>query len=195
MGPFRVRSVCTACGGGGKVVKDRCKTCDGQGRTRVSVKLKVAVPAGVDSGMQIRLRSKGDVGDPGGPPGDLFVTVQVRKHEFFEREDVHVLCTVPVAYPTACLGGEVTFPTIDGDTTLPVPAGTPSGKVFTLHGKGIPSLNGRGRGDQLVQVVVAVPKSLSTREEELLRELAKVQDAKVEEASGGIAGFFKGLMG
>jgi molecular chaperone DnaJ len=191
---LRIRATCPTCEGTGKIVKDKCKECEGQGRNRVSSKMKVNVPAGVDNGLQIRDRGKGDFGDPGAPPGDLYVTIHVKKHEFFERDGSHVLCQVPMSFAKACLGGDITVPTIDGETTLQLEPGTPSGKVLTLRGKGIPSLNGRGRGDQLVQVVVAVPKSLTPREEELVRELARLHDEQVKEKGGSWKDLFKGLV-
>jgi molecular chaperone DnaJ len=133
----------------------------------------------VDNGLQLRLSGKGNAGDAGAPSGDLFIVLRVRPHEFFRRDGANVICTVPISYAQACLGAEIRVPTVDGEGMLEVPEGTPSGKVFTLPRLGAPRLDGRGRGDQLVQVVVAVPSSLSTREEELLRELAEIQDDQV----------------
>ncbi len=180
---LRIRTTCPACGGAGKVVKDPCKPCSGQGRTRTTENLKVTIPAGVDEGMQLRLAGKGDIGDAGAPPGDLYVTVRVAPHELFARDGTNVIGTVPISYATACLGGDVSVPTIDGEANVNVPAGTPSGKVITLRGKGIASLNGRGRGDHMVQFVVAVPKTLTPKEEELIRQLASLQDAHVKDRS------------
>ncbi|MFZ5479789.1 MAG: molecular chaperone DnaJ [Myxococcota bacterium] len=176
---LRIRATCPTCGGHGKVIRDPCKECTGSGRTRVSEKLKVTIPAGVDDGMQLRLQGKGDVGDPGAPPGDLYITLRIAEHEIFARDGNNVLVQVPIGYATACLGGEITVPTIDGEEKIEIARGTPSGKVMTLRGKGIPAINGRGRGDQLVQLVVAVPKSLTAREEELIRQLAALQEEKV----------------
>lgn len=180
---LRIRTACPTCGGRGKVVKDPCKPCEGSGRTRISEKLKVTIPAGIDDGMQLRLQQKGEAGETGAPAGDLYITVRVSEHEIFGRDGSNVLCQVPIGYATACLGGEISVPTIDGEETLTVDRGTPSGKVYTLRDKGIPSLNGRGRGDHVVQVVVAVPKTLSPREEELVRQLASLQDDKVADRS------------
>lgn len=178
---LRIRTTCPSCGGSGQTIKDPCTSCSGQGRTRVSEKVTVKVPAGVDDGMQIRHHGKGDVGDPGAPNGDLYVTMRVQPHPVFSRDGTNVLCTVPVHFSVACLGGEITIPTIDGDQPFTVPAATPSGKVFQLRGKGVPSLNGRGRGDQLVQVVVKVPKELTPREQELIRELGAIAGEKVSD--------------
>lgn len=180
---LRIRTTCPSCGGRGKVIRDPCPPCEGSGRTRVTDKLKVSIPAGIDDGMQLRLQGKGDAGDPGAPAGDLYITVRIAEHEIFGRDGHNVLCQVPIGYATACLGGDIAVPTIDGEEVLSIERGTPSGKVYTLRDRGIPALNGRGRGDQLVQVVVAVPKTLAAREEELVRQLATLQDAKVADRS------------
>lgn len=180
---LRIRATCPSCHGTGKVVRDPCDGCGGSGRTRISEKLKVNIPAGVDEGMQLRLQGKGDAGDPGAPPGDLYITLRIAEHDIFARDGTNVLVTVPISYPTACLGGSVLVPTIDAEETIEVEPGTPSGRVYTLRGKGIPSLSGRGRGDQLVQLVVAVPRTLSPKEDELIRQLASLQDSKVKDRS------------
>lgn len=176
---LRIRTVCPACGGAGQVITDPCVDCTGSGRVRVTDKMTVTVPAGVDTGLQLRLVGKGNAGDPGAPPGDLYVSLRVRSHEFFRRDGPHVLCTLPCSYAQVCLGAELMVPTVDGETMLQIPAGTSSGKVFTLPRLGAPRLDGRGRGDQVVQVVVSVPTELSEREEVLLRELAELQDDHV----------------
>lgn len=178
---LRIRTVCPACRGQGKTVGDPCTDCGGRGRVRVSDKLVVTVPPGVDTGNQLRLTGKGDLGDPGAPPGDLYVTIGVGEHEFFKRDGLDVYCSVPVSYPQACLGATLKVPTVRGEESLEIPRGTASGKVFTLRGKGISGVNGRGQGNQHIQVVVDVPKKLSPREEELIRELAQLQDGKVGE--------------
>ncbi|MCK6506222.1 molecular chaperone DnaJ [Myxococcota bacterium] len=190
-GFLRIRTACPTCGGRGKVVTSPCKQCDGAGRTRQTDTLSVTVPAGVDNGLQLRLSGRGDEGDPGAPSGDLYVHIQVRPHERFRRNGADVLVEVPISYPQACLGASIKVPTVDGEEPLDVPAGTPSGKVFTLRGKGVTQLGRRGgRGDHHVQVVVAVPKKLSLEEEELIRKLAALQDARVSEK-----GFWKDFLG
>ncbi len=180
---LRIRTVCPACSGRGKVVRDPCGGCSGSGRKRLNEKLKVTIPAGVDDGMQLRLGGKGEVGEPGGPAGDLYVTIRVKDHEVFKRDGTNIVMRRPVPFTLAALGGELAVPTVDGEETVMIEPGTPSGKVITLSRKGVVSLNGRGRGDQLVQLVVEVPKQLSAREDELLRELAKVQGVKVKDRS------------
>ena len=184
---LRIRTVCPACRGQGKTISDPCRDCSGRGRVRASEKLTVTIPGGVDTGNQLRLGGKGDFGDAGAPSGDLYVTIQVKEHELFKREGLNVFCQVPVSYPQACLGAEIKVPTVNGEEALEIPRATPSGKVFTLKGKGIAGVNGRGQGNQLVQVVVEVPKKLTPREEELIRELAELQTGKV----GGEKGFWR----
>ncbi|TVQ91928.1 MAG: molecular chaperone DnaJ [Deltaproteobacteria bacterium] len=192
-GFLQIRISCPACGGTGQVVEptDRCETCNGTGRKRSTEKLTVTVPAGVDTGMQLRLVGKGEVGDPGAPPGNLFVTIQVRQHEVFRRDGAHTYVSIPVPYPVMVLGGEISVPTIDGEESLNIPRGTDSGKVFTMARRGIQRVNGRGpRGDHHIQVVVSVPKKVSDEEEELLRRLAELQDTTTQEK-----GFWRKLFG
>lgn len=178
---LRIRTTCPTCRGRGQVIRSPCEACRGRGSTRVTDKFTVTVPAGVDNGLQLRLGGKGNEGDAGAPAGDLFVAIHVEPHEFFKREGANILCTVPVSYAQACLGAEIPVPTVDGESTLEVPEGSPSGKVFKLDRLGAPRLDGRGRGDQYVQVVVAVPTTLSALEEDLLRQLAEIQNDSVVE--------------
>lgn len=176
---LRIRTACPNCGGKGKVVSDPCEDCHGRGKKQTTERWTVKVPAGVDTGMQIRDRGKGELGDKEAPRGDLYVSIQVRRHEFFKRDGMDIMCQVPMSYPQACLGGEIKVPTVYGDETLTVPKGTPSGKVFTLAGKGVKGVHGRGQGDQHVQVVVQVPKKMSDEEEELVRQLGQLSDGPV----------------
>ena len=192
-GFLQIRITCPACGGRGQVVapEDTCDACNGSGKQRQSFKKQVTVPAGVDTGMQLRLMGEGEVGDPGAPPGNLFVTIQVQPHEVFKRDGPHTYVTIPVPYPVMVLGGDITVPTIDGEESFTVPRGTESGKVFPMARKGIPRVNGRGpRGDHHVQLVVAVPSQVSEEEEELLRQLAERHDTQVQEK-----GFWRKLFG
>ncbi|MEL6349267.1 MAG: DnaJ C-terminal domain-containing protein, partial [Myxococcota bacterium] len=187
---LRIRTVCPTCRGRGKIIASPCTACNGQGRTRVASKLTVDIPAGVNTGQQLRLSGKGDEGDPGAPPGDLYVLLNVGEHDFFKRDGDDIYCTVPISYAQACLGATITVPTIDEEEQLNIPAGTPSGKVLTLRDKGVPRLRGRGRGAQHVQVVVSVPKKLSAEEEDLIRKLADLQDDKVKENHKGFLSEF-----
>jgi molecular chaperone DnaJ len=188
---LRIRTPCPTCGGTGTRITDPCGTCRGNGRTRSTDKLTVTVPAGVHSGLQLRLTGKGDEGDAGAPAGDLYVLLRVREHEFFRRDGADILCTVPVSYPQACLGSKLEVATVHGEETLDIPKGTPSGKVFTLRGKGAPVIGRQGlHGDHHIQVVVAVPTTMPPEEEEVVRKLASIQDHKVSDK-----GFWRDILG
>ena len=191
---LRIRTACPTCQGQGTMVSDPCNSCSGEGRIREEHEIKVTIPAGVDEGMRLRVPRKGNEGEPGGPPGDLFVVLEVHEHDSFRRDGEHVKLTVPISYAQACLGAKITVPTVDENAELSIPRGTRSGHIFRMSGKGIPVLGGRrGRGDQFVQVVVAVPQKLSKEEEELIRQLAKLQEGKVNDKSSfidNILGFF-----
>ncbi len=187
----RIKTTCPTCRGKGTIIANPCAPCRGSGRVKKEETVTVSIPAGVDTGNRLRVSGKGNQGDVGAPAGDLFVDIHVTEHDFFMREDNDILCSVPISYPKACLGAKIRVPTVDGETELEVPPGTPSGKVFTLRNKGVPFVNRRhGRGDQLVQVVVSVPTKMTTEEEELIRNLAEVQGQKVEDA-----GFFSKIFG
>mgnify|MGYP002036539353 CR=1 FL=1 len=183
-GILAIRTPCPACRGQGRTVAaaDRCEDCRGAGKVRESKPLKVTIPAGVDTGMQLRLIGKGEAGEPGAPAGNLFVTIQVRPHDVFKRDGSDTWAEVPVPYPTMVLGGQIQVPTVRGEQSLTVPRGTRSGKKFTLRGEGVDRVNGRGgRGDHHLVLVVEVPKSVSDEEETLLRSLAEHQGAGVRD--------------
>ena len=164
-------SVCPKCNGQGKVIKNPCTTCRGKGKVRRTPKIKVKVPAGVDHGTTVRVRGEGCVGFNGGPSGDLLVEISLKRHPIFQREDTTVLCEVPITFTQAALGAEIQVPTLDGKVTYTVPEGTQTGTVFTLPGKGIPSVNTRRRGDQKFTVVVETPTRLTKEQKDLLRKL------------------------
>ncbi len=177
-GQFVNVSTCPQCGGEGRTVRERCRECGGEGRLSVTETIAVQVPAGVASGNFIPLRGMGDVGPRGGPAGDLVVLIEEKPHAIFDREgdDLHV--DMPVSFPVAALGGKVEVPLVDGGrATVNVPAGTPSGHVTRLRGKGLPSLRG-GTGDLLVRLVVWVPTRLSSEERRLLEQLGRTEGAK-----------------
>lgn len=179
---LRIQTACPQCRGRGSVIRDPCRQCDGSGRTRQVDSITVPVPAGMNTGQGLRVPGKGHEGDKGAPPGDLIVHIEVGEHEFFKRNGDDILCEVPISYPQACLGAELTVPTVDGEAKMEIPPGTPSGRVISLPGLGAPRPGGRrGRGDQRVQVIVQVPTKLSGEEEKLVRRLADVQDSKVAE--------------
>ncbi len=162
---------CTACGGEGHVIKNPCDKCGGDGRVPGEKTLKVKVPAGAGDGNYIPLSGQGNAGRKGGPPGDLIVTLHELEHDTFERNNDDLILELFVSYPDAVLGAEIEVPTINGRVKLKIPAGTPSGRVLRMREKGIPHLNGRGRGDQLVRVNIFVPTKLSSPVRESIREL------------------------
>ncbi len=163
---------CERCHGEGSVVTTPCSQCRGTGRERRARTIALKIPAGVDDGSQIRLSGEGDAGLHGGGPGNLYASLSVRPHAFFRREGEDILCDVPLNFAQAALGAEVEVPTVDGPATLKVPSGTQSGRVFRLKGKGVPHLRGSARGDQLVNVHVVTPQSLSEKQRKLFEELA-----------------------
>ncbi len=178
-GFFSVSTTCPKCQGSGTVITDPCKKCRGIGRVLITKKLSLRIPAGVDTGSRLRLQGEGEPGDPGAPPGDLYVFIRVQAHELFRRQDDDVIVAVPISYSLAVLGGEIEIPTLDGPDHMDVPQGTQSGQDFRLHGKGISHVRGRGRGDLVVVVYIQTPQQLSKEEEELIRRLAEIEGAKV----------------
>lgn len=172
-GFFSIARTCPECGGTGSVVKDPCPTCRGDGRVAKERNVSVKVPAGVEDGTRIRYQGEGDVGRNDGPAGDLYVELSVKPHKFFERVGHDLHCTVPVSFPQAALGDELTLPTLDGEIRLKVPEGTQSGKEFRIRSKGVPYLNMNGRGDLIIQIVVQTPKRLTKVQKELMRQLSE----------------------
>lgn len=178
-GFFQVERTCPRCGGNGQMIAEPCTTCHGHGQVRKTRKLQLKVPAGVDDGSRIRLSGEGDTGARGGPRGDLYVFISVTPHELFERDNLDLLVTVPVPMTTAALGGEIEAPCLiseacDGNCKAPVvvPAGAQTGKTVRIKGKGMPHLNGRQRGDLVVELFVETPTDLTARQKELMAELA-----------------------
>ena len=167
-GFFSVQQACPACKGVGTIIHDPCTDCHGRGRVRKTRTLSVKVPAGVDDGDRIRLSGEGEAGRNGGPAGDLYVDLRVRKHKIFERDGANLACEVPISFATATLGGSVELPTLDGNVSLKVPAGTQSGKVFRLRGKGVTTVRDPRQGDLFAQVAVETPVNLTAEQQELL---------------------------
>ncbi len=168
---------CDRCGGSGRIIENPCKNCGGTGRVKKQKTIEVTVPAGIDDEQVLNLGGQGNAGTNGGPSGDLHVYVNVRPHPIFERRGNDVWCEMPITFTQAALGAEVTVPTLDGRVSYQVHEGTQPGDVFKLRGKGIPQLGGRGRGDQYVRVTIEVPKNLSSKQKELLKEF----DSSAEE--------------
>ena len=177
-GFFRISRPCDGCSGSGQIVRERCTDCRGAGRVGGEQTIQVTVPPGVDDGTRLRLNGEGEAGISGGPPGDLYVVMSVKTDSRFERDGVDLHYAAPLSFPQAALGAKIQVPTLEGDVEMTIPAGIQSGKVLRLRGKGVPSLQSSGRGDQLVHVFVEVPTRLSARQRELLEELA--------EESGGL---------
>lgn len=178
-GFFQLQTGCPRCRGAGKVIRDPCGECRGEGRVARRREVEVKIPAGVDDGMRLRVPGEGEPGDPGAPNGDLHCVIRVRPHEFFARQDQHVILEVPITFTQAALGASIEVPTIDGKETLKIKKGTQSGDLYTMRGLGIPDPHGGGRGDQVVRVVVEVPKKLTKKQEELLRAFAETEEAHV----------------
>jgi molecular chaperone DnaJ len=172
-GFFSIARTCHQCQGSGRVIVDRCESCGGAGARREQATVEVKVPPGVDTGTRLKLGGEGESAPvPGGSPGDLYVVVQVREHPVFRREDTEVLCEVPISFAQAALGTTIEVPTLEGAAKLKIPGGTQTGKVFRLKGKGIPALQGGGRGDQHVRVFVETPTHLTKEQRELLERFA-----------------------
>ena len=173
MGVFATSSPCPKCGGKGRSIHQPCKDCRGSGMVRKKKTIQASIPAGIDNGQTISIRGQGNAGKNGGPAGDLLITITVRPHELFRREGTSVLCEAPITFTQAVLGAELEIPTIDGKVKYTLPEGTQSGTTFRLKGKGIPSINGRGRGDQYVTVYIETPKNLNKEQKEALKKFAE----------------------
>ncbi len=170
-GFFSIQQTCPTCHGSGQKIKDPCRKCHGQGRVQETKTLSVKVPAGVDTGDRIRLAGEGEAGVMGGPAGDLYVQVHVKEHPIFTREGADLYCEVPINFPTACLGGEMEVPTLDGKVKLKIPAETQTGKLFRLRGKGVKPVRGGAAGDLICRVVIETPVKLNKEQRELLEKL------------------------
>jgi len=170
-GFFSLARTCPTCQGLGRVISDPCSKCKGDTRVMHESTMDVAVPAGVEDGTKIRYQEQGDAGFNGGPAGDLYVVLHVKPHSFFEREGNDLYCSVPISFAQAALGAEIMIPTLDGEHKLKIPEGTQSGTTIRLRGKGVQSLQGRGKGDLFVRVRVQTPSKLTRRQRELLEEL------------------------
>jgi molecular chaperone DnaJ len=174
-GFFQISRTCAQCSGAGKVITDPCPACRGAGKVETESQVTVRVPPGSDTGTRLRYTGEGEPGDRGGPPGDLYVVIQVQEHPIFVREETEVICEVPLSFTQAALGAQIDVPTLDGKVKMKVPAGTQSGKVFRLRGKGFPVLgNASQRGDQHVRVTVEVPERLTKKQRELLEQFAAI---------------------
>ena len=175
-GRFAHTTTCTQCHGDGRIITDPCPQCRGTGREKQKRNIKVNIPAGVDNGAQIRLSNEGEAGTKGGASGDLYIHLSVAEHEFFTRYNDDIIYELPINFVQAALGTEVEVPTLNGKTKLKIPAGSQTGQVFKLKGKGVTHLRGHGHGDELVTLFVATPDSLTEKQRRLLRELGNSLD-------------------
>ncbi|KMK93865.1 molecular chaperone DnaJ [Rossellomorea marisflavi] len=168
------RRVCHHCNGSGKQIKEKCRTCGGDGKVQKRRKISVKIPAGIDDGQQLRVSGQGEPGINGGPAGDLYVVFHVRSHDFFERNGDDVYCEMPITFAQAALGDEIEVPTLHGKVKLKVPGGTQTGTRFRVKGKGVPNVRGYGTGDQHVLIKVVTPSKLTEKQKQLLREFADI---------------------
>ena len=188
-------ATCPACGGQGETIPSPCHTCSGRGLERRMRKKTISVPAGVDTGTQIRLAGEGQPGVFGGPNGNLFVIIQVKSHQYFRRREYDILMDLNVNVAQATLGADVDIPTVDGPTRLKIPAGTQPGKVLTLRGKGVPHLRSSGRGDQHVVVNVEIPSRLTPEQRQAFEALAKTMGSEVKPQERGFLDWLKETLG
>jgi len=172
-GFFTVARTCPQCRGAGRTITKPCQTCRGAGQVSKQRKITVKIPAGIATGQQLRLQGEGEGGLAGGPPGNLYVVVHVQEHEFFRRDGLNLFCEIPVNFTTVVLGGEIQVPTLDGTEDVKVPEGTATGTTLRLRGKGMPDVNGRGKGDLFATVQVRTPRKLSKEQRQVLEQLAK----------------------
>ena len=195
-GVFRLQTTCPACRGAGSVIRDKCPACGGAGLTEEHVERKVTIPAGVDNDVRVRLAGEGEPGAHGGPPGDCYCSIVIEEHPFLVRDGRDLHTKVPVTFCQAALGATIDVPTLDGAKPLDIKRGTQPGDVIRVRGLGMPEIRGRGMGDLHVHVEVEVPKTLSAREEELLREFAAEEQKAVSPRRsnffGRLAEYFQG---
>ncbi len=173
-GFFTMQRECPRCDGEGQIITDPCKDCHGKGFNKKTETLEVEIPAGISDGQRMRWVGKGAPGEQGGPAGDLYIVVRLEEHPLFERDGKNLMCTIPISFSQAALGAKIDVPTLGGKVSMSVPAGTQTGKVFRLRGKGFPGLDGSSPGDQLVTVVLETPVNLSEEQRDLLRQFAEL---------------------
>ena len=194
-GQFIDVRMCDACHGEGKIITDPCPECKGMGKVRKTFRKKINIPAGIDDGQIITNRGDGEPGVRGGPPGDLFITVNVKPHPIFRRQGYDVVCEIPITFVQAALGAELEVPTLDGKVRYNIPEGTQTGTIFRLKNKGIPYLRGNGRGDQYVKVEIEVPKKLNEKQKDLLRQFAELSGDEGYEQRKGFFDKMKDALG
>ena len=194
-GFFTIAKTCGQCNGQGSIIKDPCRACSGSGAIQKTQSLSIKVPGGVDRDSRLKLRGEGEPGHNGGPAGDLYVIIDVSEHPLFTRQDADIVCEIPISFAQAALGADIEVPTLDGMTKLKVHAGTQSGSMIRLKGKGAPNLRGSGRGDQLVRLLIETPRKLTARQRELLEEFARLSGEEVHPLSKGFLDKVKEMFG
>lgn len=175
------KRICQECGGQGKIIREKCEGCGGSGSVKKRRKIHINIPPGIDEGKQLRVSGEGEPGVNGGPPGDLYILIQVKPHEFFRREGDDITCELPITFVQAALGDEVVVPTLEGRAKIKIPMGTQTGAEFRLRGKGIIRLYGRGRGDQRVKVKVVTPTRMTEEQKRSLREFGRLSGDYISE--------------
>ena len=178
-GMFRMVTTCPNCRGRGSVIRDQCPTCAGSGRQKRRRVVTVKIPPGVHEGQAIRIPGEGEPGEPGSPPGDLHCYIAVKPHPIFTRHNNDLVCQIPISFTQAALGGKIEIPTLKGREEMEIPAGTQHGEVFKLRGKGLPDVRSHRTGDELVQIFVEIPRKLSEKQKQLLRDFAVTEDGNV----------------
>lgn len=194
-GFFSIARTCSTCQGTGSVITDPCPKCKGEGRTLTQKKIQVNIPAGVEDGTRIRYAGMGEAGYFSGPPGDLYIVLHVKEHPFFEREGNDLRCVIPISFTQAALGTEISVPTMDGEHSLKIPEGTQSGTTFRIRNKGVPVLNGHGKGDLFVDIRVQTPSKLTKRQRELLQELEGITQVENRPQRRTLLGKVKDIFG
>jgi molecular chaperone DnaJ len=187
-GFFTVRTTCPHCQGNGHAIHHPCLECNGTGKVRLNKTVSVKIPGGVNTGSKLRLTGEGEAGYFGGPPGDLYVFIHVKPHEFFMRDGINVICEVPISFVQAALGDTITIPTLNSEVALNIPRGTQPGDVFRLSGEGIPSLKSGRRGDQIIQFNVKTPTNITKKQEDLLKEFERLESRKFSSKLKNILG-------
>jgi molecular chaperone DnaJ len=194
-GFFTIAKTCSQCGGQGTTIEDPCETCGGSGLGHKTASVNLKIPGGVETGSRLKLRGEGEAGPSGGARGDLYVVLRVREHPLFVRDGNNIVCDMPITFPEAAIGAEIEVPTLKGKVKMKVPAGTQSGSVFRLRAKGAPDLRGYGQGDQLVRIIVEVPRKLTSHQRELLEEFARDTRKEVNPLSKGFLDKVKEMFG
>lgn len=192
-GFFTVARGCPRCRGTGEIIANPCKECDGTGKSKKRKTVSFKIPPGIEDGMRLRVSGEGEAGQPGAPRGDLFVIIRVKPHEIFERDGNNLYCESHISFPKAAIGTKIEVPTLDGNETMTIPAGTQSGEILKMKGKGIKSINNHQKGDLFIQIHVDTPKRLTQEQQELLRQFAESRGENLEEVNKNIIKKIKNL--